>query len=176
MLRQLFLLLAVLSAVVTFNVAAPTAAASTAAAAAQPLAPPQADTLTAGVFSPATDRPILKGATRDLSDLSISLITLRAGQTFDREHRPSLLAPAALSHQALEAHVGVKQGKARLRRLQAENSARRLLRDQCSRTSVRRDSGSRRDVTSADILGQGTPYQLVQLVAAHCMDEADLSR
>ncbi len=95
---------------------------------------------------------------------------------FDREHRPALLAPAALLRQALEAHVRIEQREARLGRVQAEDRARRLLLDQCSRTCIRRDGRTGRDVTSADVLGQGTPRQLGQLVAAHCMDEADLSR
>lgn len=52
------------------------------AAGAQPT--PASDTLTAGVFpSPTGDNPIvLKGATRDLSDLDIRLITLHPGQPF----------------------------------------------------------------------------------------------
>ena len=45
-----------------------------------PSTAPQSDTLTAGVFPP---RPmVLKGATRDLSDLDVRLITLHPGQTF----------------------------------------------------------------------------------------------
>ena len=41
---------------------------------------PQSDTLTAGVFTPGPT--VLKGATRDLADLDIRLITLRPGKTF----------------------------------------------------------------------------------------------
>lgn len=45
-----------------------------------PAAPPS-DTLTAGVFPP--NPTVLKGATRDLADLDVRLITLQPGQTFD---------------------------------------------------------------------------------------------
>lgn len=49
--------------------------------------PQTADTLTAGVYSP---KPvILKGATRDLADLDIQLISVPAGQVFDAENNRS---------------------------------------------------------------------------------------
>lgn len=46
-----------------------------------PSTAPQGDTLTAGVFPPGST--VLKGATRDLSDLDVRLITLHSGRSFD---------------------------------------------------------------------------------------------
>jgi mannose-6-phosphate isomerase-like protein (cupin superfamily) len=79
MFRHLLLFLA---AVLTLSAARPVATSTNLPPATRPVAQ-QSDTLTAGVFPP--NPTVLKGATRDLADLDVRLVTLKPGELYAPE-------------------------------------------------------------------------------------------